>query len=75
MAKGPTTAWLKAPPNVSLRSFSAVAVDPPLNPLFETAQSALEKSCYLNINWKCSEEDTVGDVVKRMVRWRDIRAY
>jgi CBS domain-containing protein len=38
-----------------------------LNPLFETAQSALEKSCYLKINWKCSEKDLVIDVVKRMV--------
>jgi len=41
--------------------------EPPLSPLFETAQSALEKSCYLKINWKCSESDLVLDVVKRMV--------
>ena len=40
--------------------------DPPLNPLFETAQSALEKSCYLNINWKISEDATVSEAVKRM---------
>ena len=41
--------------------------DPPLNPLFETAQSALEKSCYLKINWKISEDSTVSDAVKYMV--------
>jgi len=36
--------------------------------MFETAQSALDKSCYLKIDWKCSEDDFVIDVVKRMVR-------
>jgi signal-transduction protein with cAMP-binding, CBS, and nucleotidyltransferase domain len=38
-----------------------------LNPLFETAQSALEKSCYLKIDWKIEETEPVSEAVKRMV--------
>mmetsp|Transcript_4649 Transcript_4649/g.7938 ORF Transcript_4649/g.7938 Transcript_4649/m.7938 type:complete len:179 (-) Transcript_4649:147-683(-) len=41
--------------------------EPPLNPLFETAQSALDKSCYLKINWKIDETEPVSTAVKRMV--------
>ena len=41
--------------------------EPPLNPLFETAQSALEKSCYLRINWQIPEDAMVSEAVKRMV--------
>jgi hypothetical protein len=53
---------------LSTESGNSYLPEPPLNPLFETAQSALDKSCYLKINWKCSEDDFVSDVVKRMVR-------
>jgi hypothetical protein len=41
--------------------------EPELNPLFETAQSALNKSCYLNIDWRIIETETVETAVKRMV--------
>ena len=63
-------AVLRAPTPAQARAFSIdfePIPEPPLNPLFETAQSALEKSCYLKINWKCSEDDMVIDAVKRMV--------
>jgi len=40
--------------------------DPPLNPLFETAQSALDKSCYLTIDWRIHETSSVKEAVKRM---------
>lgn len=63
-------AVLRAPAPAQARAFSIdfePIPEPPLNPLFETAQSALEKSCYLKINWKCSEDDLVIDAVKRMV--------
>lgn len=37
------------------------------DPLDETARSALAKSCYLNINWKISENSTVREAINRMV--------
>eukprot|EP00614_Pseudopedinella_elastica_P014459 CAMPEP_0172584878 /NCGR_PEP_ID=MMETSP1068-20121228/4430_1 /TAXON_ID=35684 /ORGANISM="Pseudopedinella elastica, Strain CCMP716" /LENGTH=194 /DNA_ID=CAMNT_0013379187 /DNA_START=157 /DNA_END=741 /DNA_ORIENTATION=- len=46
---------------------SEVHPEPPLAPLYETAQSALEKSGYLRIDWKISENATVDEAVKRMV--------
>jgi signal-transduction protein with cAMP-binding, CBS, and nucleotidyltransferase domain len=58
------------------RAFSAVPTspldfqpipEPELNPLYETAQSALNKSCYLNIDWQIKESDSVATAVKRMV--------
>ena len=49
------------------RSLFERVSDPPLNPLFETAQSALEKSCYLKINWKVEASQPVSAAVKRMV--------
>jgi hypothetical protein len=51
--------------NPTTRAFSAK--EEYLNPLFETAQSALTKSCYLKIDWKVSEDALVSDAVKRMV--------
>lgn len=36
------------------------------DPLDETAASALAKSCYLRINWKISEDDTVYNAIQRM---------
>jgi hypothetical protein len=42
--------------------------EPELNPLFETAQSALDKSCYLNMkDWKIKETESVVEAVKRLV--------
>ena len=41
--------------------------DAPLNPLYETAQSALDKSCYTTIDWKISEDSMVIDAIHRMV--------
>ena len=41
-----------------------------MNPLFETAQSAWEKSCYLNIDWKISKDALVIDMIHRMVAHR-----
>lgn len=38
-----------------------------VHPLDETARSALGKSCYLKIDWKIDENDTVADAVNRMV--------
>jgi signal-transduction protein with cAMP-binding, CBS, and nucleotidyltransferase domain len=35
--------------------------------MFETAQSALDKSCYLNIDWKIDESEPVSAAIKRMV--------
>lgn len=42
-------------------------LDPPTDPLDETARSAFEKSCYLRINWKISENANCNEAVKRMV--------
>jgi len=42
-------------------------LDPPLDPLEESARSAFEKSCYLKINWKISENAPVIDAISRMV--------
>ena len=39
----------------------------PQNPLYETAQSALDKSCYTTIDWKISEDSMVIDAIHRMV--------
>ena len=36
------------------------------DPLDETAASALAKSCYLNIDWKISENDSVYNAIQRM---------
>lgn len=56
---------------ISARSFSSLDFqpieEPELNPLFETAQSALNKSCYLNIDWRIKETEPVSKAVKRMV--------
>jgi predicted transcriptional regulator len=35
-----------------------------VDPLFETAQSALDKSCYLTIDWKINESASTYDAVK-----------
>ena len=57
---------------IGVRAFSnpdhvtAEAKTPELNPLFETAQSALEKSCYLAIDWKIHEDKPVSEAVSRM---------
>eukprot|EP00617_Octactis_speculum_P027514 CAMPEP_0185771898 /NCGR_PEP_ID=MMETSP1174-20130828/65775_1 /TAXON_ID=35687 /ORGANISM="Dictyocha speculum, Strain CCMP1381" /LENGTH=218 /DNA_ID=CAMNT_0028457917 /DNA_START=103 /DNA_END=759 /DNA_ORIENTATION=+ len=52
---------------VSASSFAFVpAPSPPMNPLFETAQSALEKSCYLNMDWKIKGSEMVSEAVKVM---------
>lgn len=40
------------------------------DPLDETARSALSKSCYLNMNWKISENATVFDAINRMVAYK-----
>ena len=37
------------------------------DPLTETARTALSKSCFLNIDWKISENEPVSEAVKRMV--------
>eukprot|EP00619_Florenciella_sp_RCC1007_P000129 CAMPEP_0205921542 /NCGR_PEP_ID=MMETSP1325-20131115/12989_1 /ASSEMBLY_ACC=CAM_ASM_000708 /TAXON_ID=236786 /ORGANISM="Florenciella sp., Strain RCC1007" /LENGTH=90 /DNA_ID=CAMNT_0053289383 /DNA_START=25 /DNA_END=293 /DNA_ORIENTATION=- len=37
------------------------------NPLYETAQSALDKSCYRSIDWKISEHKPVIEAIQRMV--------
>ena len=56
---------------ISARSFSSLDFqpieEPELNPLFETAQSALNKSCYLNIDWRIKETEPVSTAVKHMV--------
>lgn len=36
------------------------------DPLDETARSALAKSCYVNINWRISENATVFEAIQRM---------
>jgi signal-transduction protein with cAMP-binding, CBS, and nucleotidyltransferase domain len=41
-------------------------LDPPTDPIEETARSAFEKSCYLLINWKISENAPVSEAVNRM---------
>ena len=55
---------------ISARSFSSLDFqpieEPELNPLFETAQSALNKSCYLNIDWRIKETEPVSTAVKHM---------
>ena len=38
-----------------------------VDPLDETARSALAKSCYLKINWKVFENELVSEAVTRMV--------
>jgi predicted transcriptional regulator len=38
-----------------------------VDPLDETARSALAKSCYLKINWKIFENEAVSEAVARMV--------
>jgi signal-transduction protein with cAMP-binding, CBS, and nucleotidyltransferase domain len=56
----------------SVRAFSnpdhvaAEAKTPELNPLFETAQSALQRSCYLDIKWKIHEDKPVSEAAPRM---------
>ena len=45
------THGLRSHPPPHLRSTVAVQ-----NPLYETAQSALDKSCYRSIDWKISED-------------------
>ncbi len=47
--------------------FRMFSSEPALNPLFETAQSAIDKSCYSRINWKVSEDTMVSEAVKVMV--------
>jgi len=72
---------LRASPSPHARCFSSVAEkipvveggfsDPKLseipNPLYETAQSALNSSCYLSIDWKISEDKPVIEAIHRMV--------
>lgn len=38
-----------------------------VDPLDETARSALAKSCYLKIDWKISEDAPVSEAINRMV--------
>ena len=38
-----------------------------MDPLDETARSALAKSCYLKIDWKISEDAPVSEAINRMV--------
>jgi signal-transduction protein with cAMP-binding, CBS, and nucleotidyltransferase domain len=47
-------------------SFEPVPEDYKNDPLDETAWSALAKSCYANINWKISENNTVLEAITRM---------
>ena len=42
---------------------------PELNPLFETAQSAWDKSCYRNIDWKIHGGQDVANAVTRMATY------
>jgi hypothetical protein len=37
-----------------------------IDPLDETARSALAKSCYVSIDWKISEDATVYEAIQRM---------
>jgi hypothetical protein len=56
----------------SIRKFS-LGFEPVVekqDPLDETAQSALAKSCYNTINWKISENAKVIDAIQRMVAHR-----
>jgi len=66
---------LVSPSKLSVRSMGMASspldfqeiADEPLNPLYETAQSALDKSCYTTIDWKISEDSMVIDAIHRMV--------
>ena len=51
----------------SIRKFSLgfEPVEEKQDPLDETAQSALAKSCYKTINWKISENEKVIDAIQR----------
>ena len=51
----------------SIRNFSLgfEPVEEKQDPLDETAQSALAKSCYKTINWKISENAKVIDAIQR----------
>lgn len=67
------TRSLSQPANkfVQARSFSALDFKPIpdeylYDPLDETARSALAKSCYVNINWRISENATVYEAIQRM---------
>lgn len=40
--------------------------DPPMDPLEETARTAFEKSCYLKIDWKVSEDAPVEHAISLM---------
>jgi len=53
---------------MSSLDFQPIEIIP--NPLDETARSALSKSCYLNMNWKISENATVFDAINRMVAYK-----
>ena len=46
---------------------SSLHTEPFVDPLNESARSALAKSCYLNIDWTISKEATVAEAVARMV--------
>lgn len=52
----------------SSEDFQPIEILP--DPLDETARSALSKSCYLNMNWKISENATVFDAINRMVAYK-----
>lgn len=41
-------------------------LDPPVSPIEYTARHALEKSCYLTINWRINENALVEQAVKTM---------
>lgn len=50
----------------NFRSFSIDFKKLDEDPLHETASSALAKSCYLRINWKIREDETVYNAIQRM---------
>jgi len=51
---------------LSALDLSFVPLDLSVDPLDETARSALAKSCYIRIEWKVSGKKTVSDAVKTM---------
>jgi CBS domain-containing protein len=57
------------PSRFATRSYGVtdINVNAPTENLDLTAKSAYEKSCYLKINWKISEEARVDEAIQRMV--------
>jgi len=62
------TKFLPASRLMSSLDFQPIEILP--DPLDETARSAFAKSCYLNMNWKISENATVFDAINRMVAYK-----